>query len=47
MRAAVVALALLPLLAVAKGGGANPADKDYMASPWTGNGVPPNGTTKV
>ena len=41
-------LALLaPAAAVAKGDGQNPGDKDWIDSPFTGNGVTPDGTTKV
>lgn len=48
MRAAALALAALLLpLAGAKGDGQSPGDKDYIDSPWVGNGVAPNGTTKV
>lgn len=40
-------VATLPAAAVAKGDGQNPGDKDWIDSPFTGNGVTPNGTTKV
>ena len=33
--------------ATAKGEGQNPGDKDWIDSPFTGNGVTPNGTMKV
>lgn len=40
-------VATLPAAALAKSDGQNPGDKDWIDSPFTGNGVTPNETTKV